>query len=70
MKLREFIGHIKHNSVILGVYDLDNDEIIFNGSIGESKHNIMILKYYDYEISSISCYDNSFQLYIREVIKR
>ena len=67
MRLRDFISHMKHNSVILGVCDLDNEEIVFNGSVGESKHNIMLLKYYDYEISSIKCYANEFHLYIRDV---
>lgn len=67
MKLRDFIGHIKHNSVFLNVFDLDRD-IIFNGTIGEIKHNINALRYYDYKIYSIDVYgDNEFDLYIEEV---
>ena len=67
MKIRDFIYHIKHNSVILTLYDLDNDEIIVSCSIGESKHNINLLRYYDYDINYIKCYVNEFLVCIRGV---
>ena len=66
MKLNEFVEHIKHKSLSIKIYDMDN-KLIYENSIGGYLTSVIKSKIGNWIIKFIYPEDNLLMIYLKEV---